>query len=105
LAPVQKPLVSAGDVTNKGNDLYYFDNEAYIIAKGSKLQKVMREAFDQAMKDTRHYRDTITMYREANIYNIYVKVGLSSAGSPASSREICPADSPESGFQRRGKGP
>ena len=121
LAPVRKPLVSAGDITNKGNDMYYFEDEAYIIAKGTRLQQIMRKAFSDAMRDEKNYNEAITMYKENNIYNMYVKVGLSSAGSPVSppfsadrlssagspvsSREICPADSPEQGFHRQGRRP
>ena len=81
----------------------------------------MRKAFSDAMRDEKNYNEAITMYKENNIYNMYVKVGLSSAGSPVSppfsadrlssagspvsSREICPADSPEQGFHRQGRRP
>lgn len=108
LAPIRKPLISAGDVTNKGNDMYYFENEAYIISKGSKLQEIMRNTFGKAIKNLSS--DTVTMYKEKNIYNIYVRTPSHLAGSPVGTPgDICTLPSAAaavgpiaSGFHRQG---
>lgn len=110
LAPVRKPLISAGDVTNKGNDMYYFGDEAYVILKGSKLQKIMRDAFIKAGKN--EMQDAVMMYKEKNIYNMYVRTPGHLADSPVGSPgDICPLPSAPAaaagpaapGFHRQGK--
>lgn len=107
LAPIRKPLISAGDVTNKGNDMYYFGNEAYIIAKGSRLQQIMRDTFNKAAQDL--INDTVTMYKEKNIYNVYVRTPGHLAGSTAGPPgDVCPLPSTSAGpaassFHRQGR--
>ena len=72
LAPVHKPLIAADQVTDKGNDIWFYDNEAYVIEKGSRVQKRMRQAFEDAMEESMG-NNTVRVYKENGVYNMYVQ--------------------------------
>ena len=121
-APVHKPLLSAGQVTDKGNSVWLSGEGGYIIEKGSYIQKCMQKALDQAMKET-DGQGTVETYKENGIYNLYMKVDVSSGPSgppsgtiskmvPGTTLDLSAGDSSDSrvdprvsGGCRRGRGP
>jgi hypothetical protein len=111
LAPVHKPLLAAGQVTDKGNSVWLSGDRGYIVEKGSYVQKCVQKAFDEAMKETSG-RGTLEVYKENGIYNLYMQVDVTaersepgvtldlSAGASQGSRVDPRAPG---GFQRQGR--
>ena len=70
-APVHKPLIAPGKVTEKGSDVLFSGDGGYIIHKDSQLHKEMRKAHEMLFR--KHgYNDTTPLYKENGIYNFYV---------------------------------
>ena len=105
LAPVHKPLLAAGQLTDKGNDVWVSGDSAFILGKGSKIQKLMRETFRKAMAE-HEGAQTIGAYKENGVYNVYVQPAKAKGGDEDcySSGAGCAAvleTSPFSGGPRR----
>ena len=87
-------------MTTKGNDLSFFGDEAYVIAKDTKIQKIMRNAFRKAM--WKHSGvGVMSVYKEKNIYNMYVKPKPSTQKGKVAA-DLCPGELHESGEYRQG---
>ena len=72
IGPVHKPLMAAGEVTDKGNDCWLSEDGGFVIQKGSQIQKAMRAAFEAAVQKY-GYKGTVAVYKERGIYNMYVR--------------------------------
>jgi len=110
-APVHKPLLAAGQVTDKGNSVWLSGDGGHIIEKGSYVQQCLQKAFDEAMKKEKG-RGTLTVHKENGIYNLYVQVEASSPGAgEETTLDLCTGSSSDprvaprmSGGHRRGHG-
>lgn len=94
LAPVHKPLLAAGQVTDKGNDIWFSGDDAYIIERDSHIQKLMQKTFHEAMLHTGGY-GTLHAYKERGVYNLYVRPERPLAGStagPGTALDLCPGE-------------
>ena len=88
---VRKPLVSAGDVAGKGHDTFISDSGSYVIWRTSPAHQEIRSAILRILRKYKYERTT-QLYKERNVYNLYVKVAKKS--DPASGQTtLCPADS------------
>ena len=71
VAPVHKPLASAGSVCDAGADVYLGKEGGYIV--GGKFMENLRKAFDEIAAEEA-YADLTPVYREDGVYNFYVQV-------------------------------
>ena len=72
-APVHKPLLAAGDVTNKGSDIYLWNDGGYIITKSSPILADLRACFAKSI--AKHgTKGMVEACKEGNVYNVYLKV-------------------------------
>ena len=90
-APIHKPLIAAGALTDKGSDVWMTGNGAnskgiagYIIRKDSDVQKEVRRAMTKILDKYKPSKveapdGVIRLYKENGIYNFYVK-GLKDLG-------------------------
>ena len=69
---VHKPLLSAGDVTDKGHALWLDGNVGYIIQKDSPILKALRMCFQRVCKSNIRGMEPLT--KERGAYNLYVQV-------------------------------
>ncbi|CAK0894978.1 unnamed protein product, partial [Prorocentrum cordatum] len=91
-APVHKVLLSAGDVTGAGNDAFLMGDFGYIIHGNSPVHAELRAAFREIA--ARHsYEGIVTMYKERNVYNLYVNVNKDEEGG----HDLCPYDEGQPG--------
>ena len=77
LGPVTKPLLSAGEVTNKGSDIFLSDADGgcnFLIAAGSEVQAEIRASIWEILERHR-YRDAVPLRKEKNVYNVWMKTG------------------------------
>ena len=70
---VHKPLLSAGDVTDKGLALWFDGNVGYIIQKNSPILTAMRMCFEKACEQ-HSWNGAIDLTKERGVYNICVEV-------------------------------
>ena len=70
---VHKPLLSAGDVTDKGLALWLDGNVGYIIQKDSPILTAMRTCF-QRVCEQHSWNGAIDLTKERGVYNLYVQV-------------------------------
>ena len=71
-ADVGKPLAAAGDITDKGNDIYMSGDFGWVIQKDSEIWWAMRQAFSSAL--VKHGQDNmVRLYKERGIYNMYIR--------------------------------
>ena len=70
---VHKPLLSAGDVTDKGHALWLDGDVVYIIQKDSPILGAMRTCF-QRVCERRSWNGAIDLTKERGVYNLYVQV-------------------------------
>ena len=71
--PFHKPLLSAGDVTDKGHALWWDGNVGYIIQKDSPILTAMRMCFEKACEQ-HSWNGAIDLTKERGVYNLYVQV-------------------------------
>ena len=71
---VHKPLLSAGDVTDKGHPLWLDGNVGYIIQKDSPILTAMRTCF-RSVCEQHSWNGAIDLTKERGVYNLYVQVG------------------------------
>ena len=70
---VHKPLLSAGNVTDKGHALWLDGNVGYIIQKNSPILTAMRTCF-QRVCEQHSWNGAIDLTKERGVYNLYVQV-------------------------------
>ena len=70
VADVHKPLISAGNVLDKGKVAILHSNGGSILSWNSPTGNLISRAMT---KGTARYDELIKLYRESNIYNFYVK--------------------------------
>ena len=70
---VHKPLLSAGDVTDKGHALWLDGNVGYIIQKDSPILTAMRTCF-QRVCEQHSWNGAIDLTKERAMYSLYVQV-------------------------------
>ena len=70
---VHKPLLSAGDVTDKGHALWLDGNVGYIIQKDSPILTAMRTCFRRVCEQ-HSWNGAIDLTKERGVYNLYVQV-------------------------------
>ena len=70
---VHKPLLSAGDVTDKGHALWLDGNVGFIIQKDSPILAAMRTCF-QRVCEQHSSNGPIDLTKERRVYNLYVQV-------------------------------
>ena len=70
---VRKPLLSAGDVTDKGQALWLNGNVGYIIQKDSPVLTAMRTCFERVCEQY-SWNGAIDLTKERGVYNLYVQV-------------------------------
>ena len=87
-APVNKPLASAGDITDKGNDIFMSGDWGVVLQKGSPVWQAVRVAYHEAV-NCYGTQGLVNLYKEKGIYNMYVKV------SDGEAHDLCPQDEVE----------
>ena len=70
---VHKPLLSVGDVTDKGHALWLDGNFGYSIQKDSPILTAMRTCF-QRVCEQHSWNGAIDLTKERGVYNLYVQV-------------------------------
>ena len=88
---VHKPLLSAGDVTDKGHALWLDGNVGYIIQKDSPILTAMRTCFQRACEQ-HSWNGAIDLTKERGVYNLYVQVagGEGNIGQAADVADVSP---------------
>ena len=71
-ASVHKPLLSAGDVTDKGHALWLDGNVGSFIENCSPILTAMRMCFEKACEQ--HSNGAIDLTKERGLYNHYFQV-------------------------------
>ena len=86
---VHEPLLSAGDVTDKGHALWLDGNVGYIIQKDSPILTAMRTCF-QRVCEQHSWNGAIDLTKERGVYNLYVQVdgGDGNIGQAVGVREV-----------------
>ena len=79
---VHKPLLSAGDVTDKGHTLWLDGNVGFIIQKDSPILTAMRTCF-QKVCEQYSWNGAIDLTQERGVYDLCVQV----AGGDGSSEQ------------------
>ena len=86
LADVHKPLMSAAEVCDAGQDLWVGTDGGYLIPRYGPIGRGLRAEFEKLCK--RHGRGTLLpVYKENNVFNVYMK--LSEA---AVAKDVCAGD-------------
>ena len=70
---VHKPLLRAGDVTDKGHARWLDGNVGYIIQKDSPILAAMRTCFERVCEQ-HSCNGAIDLTKERGVYNLYVQV-------------------------------
>ena len=70
---VHNPLLSAGDVTDKGHALWLDGNVGHIIQKDSPILTAMRTCFRRVCEQ-HSWSGAIDLTKERGVYNLYVQV-------------------------------
>ena len=70
---VHKPLLNAGDVTDKGHALWLDGNVGYIIQKDSPILTAMRTCFRRVCMQ-HSWNGAIDLTKERGVYNLHVQV-------------------------------
>ena len=70
---VHKPLLSAGDVTDRSHALWLAGNAGYTIQKESPILTAMRTYFEKACLQ-HSWNGAIGLTKERGMYNLYVHV-------------------------------
>ena len=84
-APVHKPLLSAAELTRK-NDVYLFGDGGWAVSHRSKVADELRAALEAAV--AKHgYDGCMSIYKEKNVYNMYMKMGSSSSARGGAGRQ------------------
>lgn len=104
LTDVRKPLIAAGAVAEKGNDMIISDAGSYVTWAGSAVQKEIRKAV-QRILEKHAYVGTMPLYKENGVYYFYVKLSdLEPRQSSEENRaDLCPADDAKPINSRQGK--
>ena len=89
-APVHKALLSAGATTDKGNDIYMYDDEAYILMAGSAIRDELRKAAAEIFARY-DYAGMVPMKKERGIYNVYVTLDRDYEGQDEH-LDVCPEE-------------
>ena len=69
---VHKPLLSAGDVTDKGHALWLVGDIGYTIEKDSPILAAMCKCFKRVCEQ-HSWNGTIDLTKERGVYNLYVQ--------------------------------
>ena len=69
---VHKPLLSAGDVTDKGDALWLDGNVGYIVQKDSPILTAMRTCFQRVCEQ--HTWNGIDLMKERGVHNLHAQV-------------------------------
>ena len=69
---VHKPLLSAGDVTDKGHALGLVRDTGYIIEKDSPILAAMRKCLKRVCEQ-HSWNGTNDLTKEGGVYNLYVQ--------------------------------
>ena len=85
---VHKPLLSVGDVTDKGHAVWMDGDTGYIVQRGSPILDEMRAVFNKHSWD-----DVIDLKKERGVYNLYVQVETGTMnGSGGDTIDVNPND-------------
>lgn len=68
---VHKPLGSAGEFSAT-HDAYLFENGGYLVPKGSGLAQSLKDFLQQSL-EKHGSRNVLELYKEGNLYNMYLK--------------------------------
>jgi len=108
-APVHKPLVAAGEVTDLGNDVYLYGTGGYVVHRASPIHAEMRTHFEWLLKKY-DYQGIVDVTKERGVYNIYMEVQTGDEAKDKAAHDkheikpLCPAEEePDAGFRRRGR--
>ena len=71
-APVCKPLLSVGEYTTKGGVTVLCGDKGYMFHKGSNVAKKIDAWVQKELRDSQH-RGCTVVYKENNVYNIYMR--------------------------------
>ena len=110
-APVHKPLLSGGEVSEK-NDVLLWDDGGWIVSHQSAAAGAIRKAVSRIL-NKHGYAGVTPVYKERNVYNVYLRRKQKQEqrkmmwGRPA---DMCPASegggqAPASGGRRQGYRP
>ena len=89
-APVHKPLLSGGEVAEK-NDVFLWGDGGWIISHQSKAGARIREAVGRILGET-GYSGVTPVYKERNVYNVYIRKGQKEKSRWCKPADMCPAD-------------
>ena len=87
---VHKPLLSAGNVTDKGHALWLDGNVGYIIQMDSPILTAMRTCF-QRVCEQHSWNGAIDLTKERGVYNLFVQVA-GGDGSVERAVDVSPND-------------
>jgi len=85
IAPVHKPLLAAGEVTDKANAVWLDGDGGFVIHANSPAMREVRAAVEKAM--AKHGgKGCFDLFKERGVYNTYVKIEQPVDGT----QDICP---------------
>ena len=89
---------------DKGNDTFLSETGRYIIWKGSPAQAEIRNAVSRILHKHK-FAKTSTLYKENNVYNLYLKVNAPTSDLESRPKEaaLCPCDASSSDLASRPK--
>ena len=97
-ALVRKPLLSVGDLTDKGNAALMFGDKGFLLTKGSPALRALEEALLEAASRS-GYAGVVELEKKNGIYNLWVQHDV----VPNGARDLCASSSsypPTTGFAR-----
>ena len=97
-APVRKPLLSVGELTDKGNAALMIGDRGFLLTKGSPALPALGKAFSQAASKS-GYAGVVELGKKNGIYNLWVQHDV----VPDGARDLCASSSsspPTAGFAR-----
>ena len=108
---VHKPLLSVGDVTDKGHAVWMDGDAGYIIQRGSPILSEMRALFERT-SERYSWDGVLDLKKERGVYNLYVQVEASKenrSNDGGETIDVSPnemeTDHPEAPLQQQGAAP
>ena len=90
LAPVHKPLASAGEITDRGHAIWLDGSSGFVLQAGSPVLQGMRDAFEK-LSVQHQWAGCLQVNKEKGVYNMMLRVaGGHQKGGAAAATELCP---------------
>ena len=77
IADIHKPLLAAGECTDKEQDIWLTHNGGWVLARNSEVGKKIQRLLEAEARKERH--QMMPVYKERGVFNVYVKLNQKSS--------------------------